>query len=209
MARDQMTMHHNGVNLIPTDRRLARQRRTRLRRWIGAGVAWAGLVVAACVGAQCTWGGNFGATASELTRSQQQISELTQKLNAARRQLAEAQISKQTAQALSDQPDWSILFNLLSSTLDDEVMLREIQIEPQGKGQKAEDRTASNTEYTVSLRGFAKSQPAVSQFVLRLQQNGLFDDVKLLRTGREPVANTSAVTFDIACEIRADGGERR
>jgi Tfp pilus assembly protein PilN len=155
------------------------------------------------------WGGNDAtATASELTQTQQQISDTTQKLNALRRQLADAQINRQTALALSDQPDWSMLLNLLTSALDDEVMLREIQIAPEGRGQRAEGTMNSVVPYTVSLRGYARSQPAISQFVLRLQQNGLFDEVKLLRTGREPVANTSAVSFDIACEIR-EGGQPR
>jgi len=193
-----------GVNLIPADRREAQQRRRRLRHWIVASVGWTGLVVSASVGSQFLWGTDSAATASELTQTQQQISDSTQKLNNLRRQLAEAQVLRQTAQSLRDQPDWSLLLGILSSALDDDVVLREIQLSPQ-RGGTAGDASRSSM-YTVQLRGFSRSQPAVSQFVLRLQQNGLFDEVKLVRTGREPVMNTTAVTFDVSCEIRESGG---
>jgi hypothetical protein len=80
----------------------------------------------------------------------------------------------------------------------DDAVLRDIQLKPD---------SAQPRRFTVELRGLATTQPAVSQFVLRLQQIGLFDDVKLLRTGREPVFNTSAVSFEITCVI-GEGGKR-
>src|SRR4051812_10113734 len=110
-----------GVNLIPADRRAAQQRRRRLRHWIVASVGWTGLVVSASAGSQFLWGTDSAATASELTQTQQQISDSTQKLNNLRRQLAEAQVLRQTAQSLRDQPDWSLLLGILSSALDDDV----------------------------------------------------------------------------------------
>jgi hypothetical protein len=49
----------------------------------------------------------------------------------------------------------------------------------------------------------------VAQFVLRLQQTGLFDDVRLLRTGREPLLDTTAFAFELTCMIRGDNGKPR
>ncbi|HEY7088394.1 MAG TPA: PilN domain-containing protein [Tepidisphaeraceae bacterium] len=195
---------NRGVNLIPSTRREARHRRTRLRCWIGAGIAWAGLVASVCVGVHLSLLGNdYTATAGELTGVREHVSDLNNRLAETRRDLMRAEVGRQTAQTLSDQPDWSLLLSILGQAVGDEVVLRELQLKPLSDPKSI----ASQRGFEVQLRGFSRSQPQVSRFVLRLQQVGLFDEVKLQRTGREPVLNTSAVTFDINCTIQQDGAQ--
>lgn len=187
------------VNLIPITRRIAQQRRRRLQGWIGGAIGWTGALLAVCIGARLSYStGPAANAAAELPAVQQQIVDLNDKIAAVRKQLTEAQVVHETAQTVTDQPDWSILLSILGSAISDDVALREINLKPNPKDKK---------QYIVELRGFSRTQPGVSQFVIKLQQVGLFDDVKLLRTGREPVLNVSAITFDLACEIR-DGGKQ-
>jgi Tfp pilus assembly protein PilN len=105
--------------------------------------------------------------------------------------------SQRTTVAISDQPDWSVLFPILGSTVGDDVVLREIQLKPD-----LDPKNKPQQAFNLQLRGFSKTQPGVSQFVLRLGQLKLFDDVKLLRTGREPMNSGQVVTFEISCPIR-------
>ena len=56
------------------------------------------------------------------------------------------------------------------------------------------------------LAGVGRSQAAVSQFVLRLEQLGLFDRVTLLDTRREPFGADSAVGFRAVCIMHVREG---
>ena len=186
-----------NVNLIPIERQAQLQQRQHLRRWMVIGAIWGGLVLSACVGAQLAWGVNDAAIAEELSQTDKHTAEMNQKLNDTRRQLAEAETLRQTAMSLSDQPDWSILLAILGGSVGDDLVLREIHLKP--------DANAVVKQYSLQMIGISKTQESVSQFVLKLQSSGLFDEVKLLRTGREPVLETSAVTFEISCAMREGG----
>jgi Tfp pilus assembly protein PilN len=180
------------INLIPAHRRAAQQRRRRLRVWIGATVGWTGALLAVCAGVRYgTSSGIESTAANELRAVQSHIDDVNGRLGSLKKQLAEMQSRQQTAVSITDQPDWSILLSLLAGVRE-EAVLREVTLRPD----------PASRSIMLSVRGFCRSQAEVSQFVLRLQQLGLFDEVKLLRTGREPVLNTAAVTFDVSCEIR-------
>lgn len=185
-----------GVNLIPAERRSAIQRRGRLRRWGAAMIAYAGLVLAVCVGVRITWAPGDVASAEDLTQQQERNTQLNSMIAQSRKQTMEAQTAIKTAQSVSDQPDWSIVLNLLGKTVGDDVVLRQIQLKPE----------ATNTKnYTLLIRGLATTQAGASKFILRLQDLGLFDQVKLVRTGRESVLETAAVSFELSCFISEEG----
>jgi Tfp pilus assembly protein PilN len=203
-----------GVNLIPTQRLAAKRRRSRINRWLVGTTAYAALALAACIGANVAWGTDYHSTAGDLAQTSERISHLTTKAADLRRRLADAESLRQTAQAVSDQPDWSILLAILSETLGHDVTLRELRLQPDRRAaapaaaptstpqaRPPAPLNATSLRFVLELRGVARSQPAVAQFVLRLQQIGLFDEVKLIRTGREPLFNASAVTFDITATI--------
>lgn len=188
----------NGVNLIPASRRLAQKRRHRMRLWVAMASGHALLVMTACVGARFIWGSTQNATAGELTAIEKRNADLNGKIADLRRQVADAELNFKTAESISDHPDWNILLSLLNGSIADEIILREVLLTPEPGAKR-------HARFSLQLRGFAKSQAGVSQFVLRLQKIGLFDDVKLLRTGREPLLNTQAVSFDISCGIGEEG----
>lgn len=200
-----------GVNLIPSDRLRLRQRRRRLRRWAAATAAWAMLVFSACVAAYLAGDGGYAAFADELTGTQRQLDQLNMKLTELKQRLDLAQTALQTVRDLSDQPDWSILLALLGESMGQRVVLREIQLQgevpasPVSSGRSSANDTRSD-QFRLHLRGLAISQTDASGFVLRLQDTGLFDEVRLMRTGREPVLSITAVSFEISCLMRHRSG---
>ena len=199
-----------GVNLIPAYRQTARQSQRRMRGWIKITTAYAALALAVCAGIRLNGGNSDIAIGNELQQYQQHIDQLNASVVDLRKQLTESETARQSAIAISDQPDWSILFSILSTSIGDEVVLRDVQLRPDHTAAaQAKSPAQQHQLLTLQMHGFAKSQPAVSQLVLRLQQLGLFDDVKLVRTGREAVENIQAVSFDITCSLSDTGGSGR
>jgi hypothetical protein len=188
-----------GVNLIPAERRSALQRRGRLRRWGAAMIAYGGLVMAACVGARITWAPGDGASAEDLTQLQARNTQLNGMIAQSRKQTLEAHTEIKTAQSITDQPDWNIVLTLLGQTVGEEIVLKQIQLRPEQGAAKS---------YSLVVRGVAMTQTGASKFIARLEGLQLFDQVKLVRTGRETVLDTPAVSFELACFISEDGRPR-
>ncbi|WP_428937609.1 pilus assembly protein PilM [Fontivita pretiosa] len=216
-----------SVDLTPMQRKVAVCRRRRRRRWITAAAIYSTLVLGSGGAVHSLWrhGLKDPCDTGDLPRIQTRVADLERTLKDLKRQLLQAQTLRQTALALSDQPDWSILLALLGRTVGQDVTLRAVQLQTKAAGSAGASALsgasaisgatsggwahASNGDVTIAIRGVGRTQPGVAQFVLRLQQTGLFDDVRLLRTGREPLLDTTAVAFELTCTIRSDNGKPR
>jgi Tfp pilus assembly protein PilN len=191
------------INLIPAHRIAARQRRARLRAWGSAVVAYGIALAIACTAVTVLQADpEAGQTLQqvELTRAANRKASGT--LVEAAKRLALAQTSQKMVRVLSDQPDWSLLFAGLGNRLGDDAVLRDIRLRSISTG------PAGPPRYKLELRGLGKTQTAVSQFVAALEKSELFDEVRLLRTGREPFLTDNAVSFDLDCTL-GDGGGRK
>ena len=54
---------------------------------------------------------------------------------------------------------------------------------------------------TLLLGGLGRTQSSVAQFVVRLEQTGLFDEVKMITATREPFLSNEAVGFKLECRM--------
>jgi hypothetical protein len=201
-----------GVNLIPTARLQTKRLRRRLRAWTAAIVGWTCIVLGACAAARLLLGPDrAAAVADELARTQAQVVQVRSQASQVAKQLFEADATRRGAEALVDQPDWSILMSGVAALTGDDLMLREFHLTPaEETGARAgasAQPTTRPAHYELRLRGLGRQQQAVGQFVVRLQQLGLFDEVRLARSGREPLGNSSVIGFEITCTLgEADGG---
>ena len=66
---------------------------------------------------------------------------------------------------------------------------------------------STDRSFLIRLVGYARSQAAVSQFVLRLEAAGLFDRVTVMRTAREPFLDDQAIAFHLQCLLGSDPEE--
>ncbi len=199
------------VNLIPATRRDARRRRGRLRIWgavfVVYGLAW----VAGAVAGQVVYSGVDRGLKSELDESNAQVAGAKAKVAALRAELKAAEADLRANRAVGKQPDWSVLLALLSTTLGDEIVLRNCRLDaPAAKGQAVSAAGGSQPEpdVKVQLSGYAQSQQAVAKALLRLEATPLFAEVKLLDTRREPFLEGQAVTFRVHCVLRASAEPR-
>ncbi|MBC8108139.1 MAG: PilN domain-containing protein [Anaerolineae bacterium] len=203
------------VNLIPRPRRHAAAARKRVRFWSWGVTGYAMVLLAgyaACAAALSVEGDDHTLALQKTTR---QIDEMNNANASLKPQLAEAHTKLSVARVVGDQPDWSLLLAIISSTVDDEIVLTSTKIDP-ATGVDATPTTRSLTiekspvpaapvRMTLRLVGMARSQAAVTQFVLRLERLGLFERVDLGKSNRQTVGATEANVFRIDCLLHRGG----
>jgi hypothetical protein len=180
-------------------RRQARRVREHGRRCM----VFCGVYVVAALGLalgfRAIWGGQnptidhqLAKSASEVERAGAEFHELDQKV-------ARYRADRAAIDTLRAQPDWSLLLALVSRQTGGDVALRSCSVRPQQAGTKATKGAAPELE--LSLSGIGKSDIAVSQFVLRLEQTKLFSRVKLIDSSRQLFQTQQVFSFRIDCPL--------
>jgi Tfp pilus assembly protein PilN len=195
-----------GVNLIPAHRLTARQRRAHLRAWACGLCGYAIAVAVACAAVTLLQvDPETGEALNRVESTRAANRKASASLVEAAKRVTAAQSAQRMVRVLSDQPDWSLLFTALANHLDDDAVLRDVRLRSTtASGGKPDGGPA---RYKLELRGLGRTQAAVSRFVAELERADLFDEVRLLRTGREPFLTGTAVTFDLDCTL-GEGGKR-
>jgi hypothetical protein len=178
------------VNLIPAPRVGRKKLRVRIRRWaVGLGVYVLVLVIGIA-----TYTANRPPILPPDTSAQSAgITQLTSELAARNKELNEARTRYAATLMLTGRPDWGVLLPLLGQSMGEDVVLKDLKLS-QSKGQTLR-------QYALEMRGVARTAASASNFVSALEEIRLFDEVRLLRTGREPFMNESMVSFDVQCKL--------
>src|SRR5690606_11983203 len=193
------------VNLIPTARREAARRRRYIRRWVGACIAYACVLGLAYGALHLFWRPdhvtrNAPVNLRKLVAANQETDKAVKEVQA---KLQDARRTLDANRAVVEKPDWSLLMVLLTRTLEDQIVLRRCNLVPMvappvpasvavapapratgGPAVKLAAVAAAapppGQQYTLLLAGLGKTQTSVTQFVVRLERTGLFDEVKLI-----------------------------
>ncbi|MCE9591977.1 MAG: PilN domain-containing protein [Planctomycetes bacterium] len=205
-----------GVNLIPIHRREAARLRRRLRLWVGAWVAGVAAVVVIAVGVRSSQPSQPGVSSGDLVRAQARVEDLTQLIFDTNGTLLEAKARLAAGRVLSDRPDWSTLLMTIGKLLGSDNVLSAFKLaavapttadapatNPQA-GAKiggADQPPALPARYKIELSGKGRTQASVAQFVLRMQETKLFEEVKFVRSAREPFLHSEAIGFSIECTL--------
>jgi hypothetical protein len=187
------------VNLIPACRRDAKRRRQRVRQCMAIFVLYA-IVSSAAAG---TWRWSLGgddpsieqhlATASaDIDRASTALTFTNSQLSAARSQIAS------NRQILS-QPDWSLLLALLSKETGGNIVLRSFELK--AADAPAGDKAPPAPRLTLRLSGFGRTNQAVAEFGLRLEETHLFSRVTLVESSRETFLAGDAFSFHLECPL--------
>jgi len=199
------------INLIPRYRIAARLRARALRRWAQGGSVLALVLIGAAVFFQTRWAQDPQAMAAELAQAVTRTEDTSKRLKRLEAELLATQRRVDANRAVTNQPDYAVLLALMARTLDEQVVLRACGFEAMtfdlkpGETTKAAD-ARQNTRpegFEVHTAGYAQSQRAVSDYVLRLERTGLFHEVRLLSTRREPVpfGDGEAIAFEVRCYL--------
>jgi hypothetical protein len=194
-----------SVNLIPAPRRDAKRRRKHRKICAAACGAYALLLAGALGAAHIAWSGVGASLDEQLGKLDTSIERAERQASDARTELATARATIEANRTVAEQPDWSVLLALLATTTGDDVVLRGVSITQPAttaaSGAAAAKSPAPNStpEVLLELNGIGRSQLAVQQHVLRLEQTGLFSKVALMDTGREPYLEADAIAFRLQC----------
>jgi hypothetical protein len=195
-----------SLNLIPKWRRERRKLLARRRAWTIAACAYAAILAIGYLGWRIAWRAETHDLAARLTLARRDIDEMTRgnarlraTIGATRRRLA-------VNEALLAQPDYSLALALVARLRGDEVVLNRCTLDAPSKGSESLPGDPSGPPH-FNLHGFGRSQAAVSQFALRLERSGLFQNVSILKSNREAFLTGEAVAFRIECLVRTDAAE--
>jgi len=196
-----------SVNLIPPDRLAGKTIRGHLRIWSAVGTVYLLVLVAALGACYAAWGRNDNVgLAKQLASTQLQIDETAAAMSEMTAQLSKAKEALATVETVADQPDWSILLALLAKQTGKDVVLQACQVAPEkgpsGIGDPSgENSTSEGATYRLALVGFGQTQQAVSRFLLELDRVEVFDEVRLVKSNRQPFLEGQAVAFRIECNL--------
>ena len=193
-----------SVNLIPSPKLIAIQRRARTRRWVAACLAYLVMLASVYLGCRLRWGGN-DLQAGELARISTDIQRYDSQKTAVKGAIAALRAKIDANNAVGQQPDWSILLALVARNLGSDVVLKHCVLDLDGKGKPENTDKTDNRrrQFVFEINALGRTQTAVSAFILRLEKTGLFDRVKLIRTGRQDFMSGKAVAFQLACSLGA------
>ena len=201
------------TNLIPADRLAKKYRRARLRLWIMVCGTYFLCLVVLVLSGRFFWGGADSPMLEELKSTAVRIEGYRTTIQELQKKLTKATAELEASKAISCQPDWSKFLILLGGELGEEVVLNNCRLAMLNNGSNVTNNlqelfSSSNPEailaerrYRLELSGYGRTQTAVSQFVLRLEQMRLFDSVRLVNSCREAFMKNEAVAFSIECSI--------
>jgi hypothetical protein len=192
-----------SINLIPRHRRMLKRRRRRLRAWSAGLGAYAAVIVAALPAARLFHAGDLALLQREADRAGNELSRQKALRGSVEKELCAARLAAQAVAVKHELPDWSLLLAALDRCLESQIMLRSCQLSPglgPGRGMNSAPGAAAAPP-TVRLAGVGRSQAAVSQFLLRLEDLGLFERVTLSASSREPQLEADAVSFNVSCVL--------
>jgi Tfp pilus assembly protein PilN len=202
-------MKMKAINLVPSHRRDAHAKASRVRAWSVGGGAYVVLLLAACALSYAIWGGDEAAVAAQSQRATRQLEESQRVIGKLQPELNETQARLDTIRAIDEQPDWSVLLRLLAKSTTDQIVLTACRLDGQPDAPRNNARPTTQplgASHTLTVSGFGRTQASVSHFVLRLEEAKLFDQVTLIKTSREAFASGEAVAFRIECSLSGGGG---
>jgi hypothetical protein len=188
-----------AVNLIPASRRDAKRCRRRVRQCIAICLLYAMVSSAlACAwrwsvsGADLGIEQQLGTASADIDRASNSLTFTNTQLSAARSQIAS------NRQILS-QPDWSLLLALLGKETGGAIVLRSLELKPGDAPVGA--TTPAAPKLTLRLSGFGRTNQAVAEFGLRLEETHLFSRVTLVDSSRDTFLAGDAFSFHLECPL--------
>ncbi len=213
-----------AINLVPAPRRISRRRQTLIKRWVTATCIYSALLVVLVVIFQALAGTAVHNVDQDIARVESDIEATRKQISEVAPLLIESRLTLQASQAVDNQADWSVLLALLTSRLNDRVVLSSCSLTPMtptgataaptvprvGGGPvqvatNASPGAKAGKQLRLDVRGLAQAQAALSAFVLELEQTKLFEKVVLQDAQRVEFRKGDAIQFQVICHLREGG----
>ncbi|WP_432798847.1 hypothetical protein [Poriferisphaera sp. WC338] len=192
-----------SVNFIPPHYRIKRLIHIRIRQWIVAVSVYSILLVAAWVMFTFSWGQSVHEIEDQLADVNQQVSATEEAIKSIKPRVLQAKANLAATNMIGEQPDWSMLLDLLAGLLDENTVLTSCELTPE-KHTKFGDMVEIS-QYNLKLVGLSRTLTASYDYVVRLKNCGMFDEIQPGKTRKRPFADGEATEFTIECMIGVEG----
>lgn len=204
-----------AINLLPPSRLHAQRAARRKRTWILVAGAYALVAVGGTSLLLPRSTGDEREVMRELTKLRGVGAELNKQVEASRAATGAAQSQLRAANAVGEQPDWSMLLARLAQERGAEAVLESVELatvqvaaESGGADAKAKPGAKPPMKDVLILRlaGATRSPDEAYVFAHRLEQIGLFTQARVLETRPRDLAGEQVSAFRIECTFvdRAD-----
>ncbi len=205
-------------NLISAQRRQAKRRHVRARRWVLAFGAYVLLLLLIYAGCCVIRGKGRGVVVDEIAEIRLRIKDSNRELASAKTELTEVQLKLAGNRAVGRQADWGLFLAILSESVGKDIVLNRFRLHPEkvsddparkatGDAATPPSKTASGHRgFGLEMKGYGKSRTAVPQFALRLEEMRLFDRVALKHTKQESTPDGEVISFRMVC-LLVNGGK--
>lgn len=199
-----------SINLMPARRQEERMKCAYIQRWIAGGVAYCFVVLIVCVAVRLTAVTPNRDREYDLDEARQSVHSLNVAIQAIEAELEQGQSMLAATQDLANNPDWGLLLGFVGKLVSGDLVLREYQLEDAvqagviNPAADVQGRPGGSFQFVV--KGWGRTQAAVTDFTLKLERIGLFENVKLLDSNLQPVGSSSAVSFTVQCIMRDSQG---
>jgi hypothetical protein len=174
-----------------------------MRQWCVITGIYGISVLAAWIGYAALGDGTYYAMGAELHRISASEREIRAQLNLKRRRQADALQALSVVKSMRDRPDWSLLLSAIGTLQGNDIFLREVALAPD-----TGILPLSPGGYAFHLVGIGSSPQSASQFVLRLQDLGVLEKVRMVRTSAEAVGGRMGTRFELDCRLADIGGSK-
>jgi Tfp pilus assembly protein PilN len=193
------------INLLPNRRQVRLQQRRRMRTWgIGVGV-YTGVLGAVFAGAYMIRPPGPETINRQLASAELQIQDSVRVIATLQAEMKDTERTLTTMQRIGPKPDWSVALAEFGATAGEDIVIGDITMRQRKRSASAGGSRIDEPSDAVTLRvsGYGRNQRAVTDFLMALNQSGLIDSTKLLKSEREPLFGGYAAAFIVECDIIA------
>ncbi|MCY2930986.1 MAG: PilN domain-containing protein [Planctomycetota bacterium] len=192
-------------NLIPAFRLRAKAQRRHLRTWgVRLGV-YAAVLLIGCFVRLTGRGGTTELLAAQERQLAASVETHTKILQGLKGELGGAREKLSSVRLVGRQPDWGLLLRLVGDQLGENVVLENSSFRrvSENTGEAGKTRRV----LFLDLGGIARGEKDVSDFILRLESNGLFSEVKHVNSNQRLFHGQKAFGFLLKCRLAASQGQ--
>lgn len=189
----------NAGNLLSPAAKLRMRVHDRIRFW---SVTLAAYLVILAAGSAIAWNSSRVRevlSASVVDAAQSQAESLERQVDTLYSQVRRQRQLLASELAVGKHPDWSILLSVIARIKGADIELTSLELRPAGEGTQV-SRTARPSRYSLQLVGTAADHAELAAFVLRMEQQGLFEHVVLVQNSATHEQATR-VTFVVQAEL--------
>ncbi|MGH7130761.1 MAG: hypothetical protein ACREJO_02315 [Phycisphaerales bacterium] len=197
-----------SLNLIPERRRLVQRLSRRKQSWMLVSGAYALVAIGGAYFALPRSGRDEETIMRDLTNLRGQAAQLDTQLKSSRDAAGAAQKQLTAANAVGEQPDWSILLAKLAEERGTEVVLESVELatvqvqdkpKPDAKLKAGAKPPTLRETIMLKLAGATRSPDEAYVFARRLEQTGLFAQARVLETRPRDLLGEQVSGFRIEC----------